>query len=325
MSNSGPLRRSAVALLVACVAVGCEHSEEAVPRTPAPLAVHVAAARRGDIDDVVSVTGETAALSVLRLASPVAGRVTEVLVRPGDHLAAGAVAARVLPLENEAALHGFALLEGAGALGAEEQRFAGGLRKNLRGQEIPLRSPFPAVVADRLHNPGEHVASGEVLLELFDPDSLYVLAQVSMAVAARVGPGMTAETSSNGTAVPGTVMAVLSAVVPQSLTVPVRIALTAPLQPPLLHAAVESRITLAHHADVVLIPRRAVIASAAESATVMVASNGVAQRRTITLGLQTANECEVIAGLSAGERVLVDGQYALPDGALIQPVQGTPE
>ena len=42
----------------------------------------------------------------------------------------------------------------------------------------PCALPFAAVVADRLHNPGEQVAADDVLLELFDPRSLYVVAQV---------------------------------------------------------------------------------------------------------------------------------------------------
>ena len=45
----------------------------------------------------------------------------------------------------------------------------------------------------------------------------------------------------------------------------------------------------------------------------MVASGHTARRRTIRLGLRTASDVEVIAGLAAGELVLTDGQYGLPD------------
>src|SRR2546430_2604318 len=81
---------------------------------------------------------------------PVAGRVACVAVLAGDRLAAGQVGARVLPLANEAALHGFALLEGGG-----ESSAVAGLRDRLGRQDIALTTPFAAMVAARPRNQGE--------------------------------------------------------------------------------------------------------------------------------------------------------------------------
>ena len=77
----------------------CRHAEEPTASKPAPITVRVVPVRVGEIADVLSVTGETAALATVRLASPVAGRVTMLNARPGDRLAANEVAARVMPLE----------------------------------------------------------------------------------------------------------------------------------------------------------------------------------------------------------------------------------
>jgi multidrug efflux pump subunit AcrA (membrane-fusion protein) len=308
-----------VCALVATVAA-CREPTEAPPAGPRPIEVQVSPARWGDISETLAVTGETAALSVLRLASPVAGRVTLLTAQAGDHIEAGEVVARVIPLENEAALHGFAFLEGTAQLSQDERARARRMQRDLGARDIPLRAPFAAVVAERLRNPGEQVAQNDVLLELFDPQSLYALAQVPVESASWLRAGMPAEVSTGATTVSGYVTALASALAPQTLTVPVRIRLAAALQPPLLHAALQVRITVVRHPHALLIPRSALLSSAVtEQGVVMVAADHTARRRTIGLGLRTVSDIEITQGLTDGELVLADGQYALPDGTPIEP------
>ncbi|HXQ22177.1 MAG TPA: HlyD family efflux transporter periplasmic adaptor subunit [Candidatus Acidoferrales bacterium] len=318
--------RCLLLMLFACIAVSaCEPTTETPEEPPAaPIQVRVVHVHRGEIRDVLTVTGQTEALSVLRMASPVAGRVTALDVHAGDHLDKGEVAVRVIPLENEAAVHGFDVLQHAAALNATEGQVARRLEQDLSSRDIPLRAPFSAVVAQRLHNPGEQVAPTDVLLELFDPQSLYVLAQVPVESAARLGIGMPVDVTAAETPVTGRIVAIVSALEPQTLTVPVRISLTAPLELLLLHAAVECRITLARHADALVIPRSALVSSnVGDRGVVMVAVEDHAQQRAVRLGLHTQTDVEVTDGLAADEAVLVEGQYSLPDGTAIQPVPMT--
>ena len=314
-------RAAWIALVLGSALAACAPpAEEAPEAQAAPVAVRVAPVQRGEIVAELIVSGETTALTTLRLASPVAGRITELTVQPGDHLAAGSVAARVLPLENEAALHGFGVLADAGALSPDERPLAQRLAREVAGRDVSLRVPFAAVVADRLHSPGEQVAPNDVLLELFDPRSLVVIAQVPVDAIGDVHPGQPVEIHAGGARATGQVAALLAAVTPQTLTVPVRIALSEPLQPPLLHAAADCRITLARHADVLLLPRPALVSSGVEEhGVVMVAVDGHAQQRTVRLGVRSAEQVEVIEGLQPGDLVLTDGGYALPDGAAIAP------
>jgi membrane fusion protein, multidrug efflux system len=310
---------------IACALAGalaaCAPPAEEAPETaPAPVAVRVAPVQRGEITAELTVGGETTALTTLRLASPVAGRITELSVQPGDHLAAGSVAARVLPLENEAALHGFGVLADAGALSPDERPLAQRLAREVGGRDVALRVPFAAVVADRLHSPGEQVAPNDDLLELFDPRSLVVIAQVPIDAIGDVHPGQPVDIHVAGGRATGQVAALLAAVTPQTLTVPVRIALSEPLQPPLLHAAAECRITIARHTEVLLLPRTALVSSGVEpQGAVMVAVGDHAQRRTVRLGLRNAEQVEMIEGVEPGELVLTEGGLALPDGAAIAP------
>jgi len=313
-------RRSLQLCVLTLTLVACHEDHEAPPQAPQPVRVEVSAPTRGDVTDALTVTGETAALSVLRLASPVAGRVTVLSAHPGDTLAAGEAAARVISLENDAAVHGFAFLDGAAQLSQSERARARTLQRELAARDIPLRVPFTGVVAERLHNPGEQVAQNDVLLELFDPRSLYALAQVPVESAARVHVDMPAEVSTGSMTVTGQVAGMISALTPQTLTVPVRITLTTPLQPPLLHAPVQVRIIVAQHRGAILIPRSALLTSnVTDEGTVMVVADGTARRRTLQLGVRTATNVEVTQGLAAGELVLTNGQYALPDDTPIEP------
>src|SRR2546428_2531945 len=127
------MMRLILTVLLALLAQACGRGEEATETAAAPpVRVRVVQARRGEISAVLEVTGEVEGLRVLRLASPVAGRVTFLAARPGDRIAEGEVAARVVPLESEAALQGFAMLEGAPPL-------AGG----NRGAAAPRRTTAP--------------------------------------------------------------------------------------------------------------------------------------------------------------------------------------
>jgi multidrug efflux pump subunit AcrA (membrane-fusion protein) len=305
------------ALLTALVSCG---PGEEPPAAPPPVAVQVAPVVRGPITAEVVASGETAALTILRLASPVAGRVTQLALQPGDGVAAGAVAARVLPLENEAALHGFGILADAGALSTDERAAARRLAGELGRGDIALRAPFPAVVSARLHNPGEQVAPGEVLLELFDRRSLTVIAQVPGSASALVRPGMPAVIEVGSSRVTGHVSAVLPAVTPQALTVPVRIEPTTPLPATLLGAAAVCRITVAQREDTLLIPRAALVSSPLDDhGVVLVAAGGQARRRPVRLGLRAGDLVEILEGLSAGELLLTGGAVGLPDGTAIAP------
>ncbi|MDX2170411.1 MAG: HlyD family efflux transporter periplasmic adaptor subunit [Deltaproteobacteria bacterium] len=309
--------RVMLALLVAGAACQAPPETEA-PADAEPIVVPVVAVRRGDIDATLSASGETVALSALRLASPVAGRVTQLDAQPGDRLAAGSVAARVLPLENESVLHGFDVLAGAGALADGDTALARRLTREIRDHAVALRVPFAALVAARLHNPGEQVAQGEALLELFDPSSLVVVAQVPAAAAALVRPGMPVTVQGARQTGNGRVAAVLPGLTPQALTVPVRITLDTAPQPPQLGAAVACHIVTARHTAALLIPTRALVTSlVGDEGVVVVAVEGRAQRRRVQLGVRGADEVQVVTGLAAGDLVLTEAGVGLPDGAPI--------
>jgi len=311
------LRGATIVVLAITLLAGCNRQapvEEASEETRA-IAVKAAAPKAGPIADVLAAMGETAATSTVRLSSPIAGRVAYLTAQPGDQASQGEVLARVLSLENEAALAGFAMLRSSPSQGATNP---GALEREISARSVAVRSPFAGLVVERLHNAGEQVPQGEALLELFDPRSLVAIAQVPAESASRLSRGMKVDVVGAGFRGNGRVEAVLPALVPGALTVPVRVAFVDPKPTLLLRAAVECRITLAEHERALLIPASALLApTRGTSGEVLVVSNGKAERKQITVGLRTASEVEVVDGLDAADRVIVGGGYGLPDGTAV--------
>jgi multidrug efflux pump subunit AcrA (membrane-fusion protein) len=307
-----------LALLVFSCRPGGE-SEEPELEAPQPAAVEIAAVRAGDVQEVLKVEGATSALSVVRLASPIAGRVTFLNVQPGDRLAAGQAAVRLLPLESEAAVNGFGVLERARALAPSDQTTARKLARELAAREVSLSAPFAGVVGERLKNPGEQLAPGDVIVELYDPRSLVVVAQAPIDPALRLRKGMAAAVHTAGGTVAAEVDAVLPSLAPGTLTVPVRIKPSAFLEPPLRNAAVECEIVIGTHRAARLIPRSALVSvDTPTEARVLVADGDHAKTRKIVIGIRSGDDVEVLDGLGSGETVLVHGQFGLADGAPIR-------
>ncbi len=68
------------------------------------------------------------------------------------------------------------------------------------------------------------------------------------------------------------------------------------------------------HATAVLIPKQAVIEEDGQMFVVLVGADGAAQRSVVELGYQDDSRVEVLAGISAGDTVVIAGQGKLRDG-----------
>ena len=81
----------------------------------------------------------------------------------------------------------------------------------------------------------------------------------------------------------------------------------------------EATLTLEHKADALVVPMQA-LTQVGNSATVFVVDmNNRLRSRQITLGLQGANEAEVLTGLNEGDRVVVSDRSGLKAGAEVKP------
>ncbi len=303
------------AVALACLGtlvVGCgDRSVLEEAREPPPrVDVRTALVGRAEIDDVVAATGAVEALTAVRVASPVAGRVTALSLRPGDRVAVGELVARVVPVETEAALHGLAMLPPSEASSAATMR--------IRTGEIALRAPFAASVAERLRNPGEQVAAGDALVDLIDPRAVAVRAEVPLGARERVRVGMPVDVHGAAVASHGRVAALLPALTDPALTAPVRIAIEPAMPPPPVHAPVRCAIVVARFRHALVVPRAAIVArTSASRGSVVRVVRGVARRRGVAIGLHQDDRVQILGGLHPGDVVVTEGGWGLPDGATV--------
>jgi len=183
-----------------------------------------------------------------------------------------------------------------------------------------VRASFDGVVTRRYHNPGDLVepSAGDPVLRVVDPGRLEVVAAVPLAQAGRVTRGAQAHLVSAPAGAAGVEMTVLSrpaAVEIGTATVPVRLSLGASAALP-VNAPVEVAIDAEEHTGLI-VPGRAIVREGDETAVMVVAGN-TATRQTVTLGLSQDGLVEVVAGLHAGDQVVVEGQTGLPDGATVE-------
>lgn len=68
------------------------------------------------------------------------------------------------------------------------------------------------------------------------------------------------------------------------------------------------------HEDALVLPQKAVV----ENKYVYLVQDGKALKREITLGLQNSSWVEILSGVKEGDRVIVEGNYGLEDGAAVE-------
>ncbi|MCO5044744.1 MAG: HlyD family efflux transporter periplasmic adaptor subunit [Kiritimatiellae bacterium] len=138
------------------------------------------AVQRGNIQETVLATGTLEPQIRLELASPVAGRLEEVLVREGDAVTKGQIVAWVSSTERAT------LLDAARARGPEELA-----KWEKLYNPTPVIAPLDGTVIARLLEPGQTVDSSNPILVL--SDRLIVRAQVDETDMARIALHQEAE------------------------------------------------------------------------------------------------------------------------------------
>ena len=185
-----------------------------------------------------------------------------------------------------------------------------------------VRAPFDGVVAARRHNPGDLVDSSDTdpVLRFIDPQRLVVEAQVPLsdlpgldvASPARVLPpsGAPAET--------GRLASRPAAVDSATAAVKLRIDFT---QPTALAVGTPVRVEILgqQHDNVILVPSSAVVQEGPNSFVYLVDQKQQAHRREVEVGIVAEGRAEIRSGVKVGDRVVVEAQSALPDGAAVTP------
>jgi RND family efflux transporter MFP subunit len=214
--------------------------------------------------------------------------------------------------------------------------------ESMRVAEVQLdhtviRAPFSGVIVAKSAQPGEMIspisAGGGFtrtgIGTIVDMDSLEIQVDVNESFINRVTPEQPVEATLNAYPewkIPGSVIAIIPTADRSKATVKVRVAIKA--RDARLVPDMGARVAFltaggAPASPVVLVPADAVRGEGA-AAVVFVLNSDRVERRPVTLGEPLGAERGIVAGLRAGERVVVAPPASLTDGARVRVAERTP-
>ncbi len=186
-----------------------------------------------------------------------------------------------------------------------------------------IRSPITGIVTDQFQYEGEFAAEGAKLVTISDISEVIVKAPFADTVVANLKVGDTATilpTDTSAEEMHGKVSLLSRSSDPTNRTVEVWVTLANGAG--LLRANGAAQVTIAANSktDAVVVPASAVTLEAtnADEGTVMVVEGDVAHERKVTVGIRTAEKIEIVEGLQGGETVVIEGNFALPDGTKVE-------
>ena len=209
-------------------------------------------------------------------------------------------------------------------------------RQNLA--DTIIRAPFAGIAISKNAQPGEIISPMSAgggftrtgISTIVDMSSLEIEVDVNEAYIQRVQPGQKVEATLDAYrdwAIPAHVITTIPAADRQKATVTVRIAFDQ-LDPRILPdmgikvAFLGSAAEGSAEKRVVRIPRAAVRGTAGSEFVFVVGGENKLERRALTLGPGGDDPAEVMAGLTAGERVVTAGPDNLVAGMIVKETQG---
>ena len=196
---------------------------------------------------------------------------------------------------------------------AAAQLAAAGAARTQSGFYV-VKAPYDGVVSDVAVVLGDMAMPGRALLTLHDPRLLRVSVAVPQAVATRLAPGQPLQVELPGLAggrITPAKTQLLPAVDPATHTLELRLDLPADLRgaAPGMFARAWLPVAAADAARL-YVPLRAVVRRAELTAVYVIGSEGRPLLRQVRLGRAQGDRVEVLAGVSAGEQVVLEPQAA---------------
>ncbi|HEX9544531.1 MAG TPA: efflux RND transporter periplasmic adaptor subunit, partial [Pyrinomonadaceae bacterium] len=193
-----------------------------------------------------------------------------------------------------------------------------------------IRAPITGVVTDQFQYEGEFAASGGKLVNIADISEVIVKAPFADTVAAQLKVGDVAQvipTDTTGEEMTGRVTLISRSSDPLNRSVEVWVTLGNGAGRLRANGAAQVTAATLTKTDALVVPAAAVTldASNGNEGTVMVVDTAnVAHETKVTIGIRTVDKIEIASGLQEGETVVIEGNYALPDGTKVEVAKETP-
>jgi Cu(I)/Ag(I) efflux system membrane fusion protein len=183
---------------------------------------------------------------------------------------------------------------------------------------VPFHAPVAGVVTELAIREGAMVTPDMMAMTITELGSLWVIAEVPESQAGWVAPGTAAELrfpSLPGETLQGRVQHVYPELNMETRTVRARIVLERPNAA--IRANMLANVTLLGEVgeETVTIPRSALIRTGSEDRVVLALGEGRFAPRRVVAGAESGERIAILAGLAAGEQVVVAGQFLLDSEA----------
>jgi RND family efflux transporter MFP subunit len=187
-----------------------------------------------------------------------------------------------------------------------------------------IRAPFTGIVTDQFQFKGEFATAGAKLVSIADMSEVIAKAPFADSVVAtlKTGDAVTVLPADlNGEEIPASVTLISRSTDPANRTVEVWATFKNPGGRIRASSAADVVITNKSVDNTIVVPAAAVTleASNGKDGTVMVVDDKmVAHSTKVTVGIITPDSIQILSGLQGGETVVIEGNYALPDGAKVE-------
>jgi multidrug efflux pump subunit AcrA (membrane-fusion protein) len=187
-----------------------------------------------------------------------------------------------------------------------------------------VRAPITGIVTDQYQYEGEFASSGGKLVTIADTSTVIVKAPFSDTAAAQLKSGDSASvvpTDTSAEEMKGQITLLSRSSDPTNRTVEVWVTLANRAGKLRANGAAQVTIMANSKSDAILVPASAVTleASNADEGTVMIVdAKNVAREKKVTVGVRSGDKMEITEGLEEGDMVVIEGNFALPDGTKVE-------
>lgn len=307
-----------------------------------PVAVRAVVLASEQLDDALRVTGTLLPNEQVDLQTETSGKITGIYFSEGQVVGSGKLLVRIndseLRAQHKRAVYRRTLaaakekrsreLLGRNAVSAADYDVALS-ELNTANAEIELiqaqldktqlRAPFSGVIGFRQVSLGSYVSPATRIATLSSTDPIKIEFFVPERYQPMVRPGSTITFSVEGSNEErsGRVYAIEPRIEQTTRTLQVRASAPNPGARLMPGSFAQIAVRLSRSEKAISIPSEAVVPEARGKTSVFIASNGKAERRDVTIGLRTESNVQVLAGLSAGDTVIVSGiQMVKPGGSV---------
>ncbi len=166
-----------------------------------------------------------------------------------------------------------------------------------------ITAPFDGMIVDKQVKPGDTAVPGQVLLRLYDPKQMQLVAQVRESLAMNLRPGQ--KIGARLDALGYECQATISEVVPQadSATHSFEVKVIGPC-PDGIYSGMFGRLVLPVGTEKLLLVPADTLIRVGQLTMVNVVHDGHLERRNVQIGRILENQIEILSGLQQGEQVL---------------------